>query len=101
MKEQKMSADSYKGKENATEDGNCHKFDESYAVITLPKCAVEAVLLVKVYDGGELKNVERKMSMADIQFAFQEADYGYIPEDAVFRTTAKGLRELEKTCSGN
>ena len=78
-------------------DENGIELEENYAVITIPKRAIEITLAIKVFIDGKVENVERKMDILEIQEAFKEAvDGGYVPPDAVFTLTEKGRRQLEE-----
>lgn len=69
---------------------------EDWAVIGLPPHAIEVNIRVKVYENGELFNVEKKLNLDDIREAFQKAKDGYIDDDDVFVLTEKGKAWAEK-----
>ena len=74
--------------------------NEKYAIISIPETAVEVELNVKVFTGGGIEKVSRILSMEEIREAFKEyekaEDCGYIPPDAQFRITEKGIDLLIK-----
>lgn len=70
--------------------------EEEYIVISLPATAVEAEITAKVWLDGEIKTVIKTMNMKEIREGFKEAEEGYIPSDATFAITDKGLQELER-----
>lgn len=66
-----------------------------YAMIELPLHSVEATITAKVWMDGEVQEVQKTMSMAEIQAAFKESEWIYIPQDAVFQLTETGKKYLE------
>ena len=70
--------------------------DEEYIVLAIPKATLEVEIIAKVWHDGEVIKVGKTMPYEEVQAAFKEADQGYIPENAVFSLTDKGLREMEE-----
>ena len=69
---------------------------EDFAVILLPKSAVEVELKVTVYKDGELLKVGRNLDMEQIKLAFRRAETGYTDENDTFFITEKGEKYLEQ-----
>ncbi len=69
---------------------------EDFAVVLLPKSAVEVELKVTVYKDGELLKVGRNLDMEQIKLAFHRAETGYIDDDDVFYLTEKGKKLAEQ-----
>lgn len=63
------------------------ELEQNYAVIDLPKNAVEVELNVKVYHEGKIRKVGRTLNMEDIREAFYKAEEGYIDPDTLFYAT--------------
>lgn len=61
------------------------------AMIEVPENCVEMTLTCKVYLDGKLQEVQRTLTMKEIQEAVRKADEGYIDEDDVFTLTEKGM----------
>ena len=57
------------------------ELEEDYAVIILPKEAVEVNLQVKVYHEGNLLTVGKKLSLEDIRDAFRRREDYIAPDD--------------------
>lgn len=76
------------------------ELNEKWAVIGLPEDAVEVEITAKVYMNGEIAKVCKTLNMQDVRKAFQEAEDGYIPSDAVFRLTDKGREYVEGLLNG-
>ena len=73
------------------------ELSEKMAVIAIPENSVEITMRIKVFKGGgELETVERTLDMSAIRAAIQEAEDNYIPDDAVFQVTEKGMKYLEE-----
>lgn len=70
--------------------------EENYIVLSLPTETVEIEIIAKVYHDGELINVKKTLSIQEVRDAFKEAEEGYIPLDAEFQVTEKGLEYLEE-----
>lgn len=71
----------------------------SYIVLLLPEETVEATITAKVFHGGELMEVHKKLSLTEVRAAFKDAEDSYFPPDAEFTITDKGrayLDELER-----
>ena len=66
------------------------------AMIEIPENTVALVLNAKVFHNGELIDVERVFSLAEIREMFRKADDGYIDDDDRFMITDKGLAWLEE-----
>ena len=69
--------------------------EENYIVLYLPTETVEVEIVAKVYHDGEIHRVTKTMNIQEVREAFKEAEEGYIPLDATFTLTEKGLRYLE------
>lgn len=69
--------------------------DESRAMIYIPDNSVEAELSFKIFVGGEIKSVSKKMNMKELQDAITDAEKNYIGEDDTFVITEEGKRWLE------
>ena len=72
------------------------ELESNYAIIELPTIAIEAEITAKIYLDGEIKTVSRIMDLADLKKAFKEAEDGYIPSDATFTLTEKGMALAEQ-----
>lgn len=70
--------------------------EENYIVLSLPSETVEIEIIAKVYHDGELINVKKTLSIQEVRDGFKEAEEGYIPLDAEFQVTEKGLEYLEE-----
>lgn len=70
--------------------------EENYIVLSLPTETVEIEIIAKVYHDGELINVKKTLSIQEVRDGFKEAEEGYIPLDAEFQVTEKGLEYLEE-----
>lgn len=70
--------------------------EQNYIVLSLPTETVEIEIIAKVYHDGELINVKKTLSIQEVRDAFKEAEEGYIPLDAEFQVTEKGLEYLEE-----
>lgn len=66
------------------------------AMLEVPNNAVEARMLIKVFQDGELIEVSRTLDMDEIREAFRKADDGYIDDDDRFVLTDKGIAWLEE-----
>ena len=66
------------------------------AMIEIPENTVALVLNAKVVHNGELIDVKREFSLAEIREMFRKADDGYIDDDDRFMITDKGLAWLEE-----
>ena len=66
------------------------------AMLEMPNNAVEAKMLIKVFQDGELIEVSKTLDMDEIRTAFQKADDGYIDDDDRFVITEKGMAWLEE-----
>ena len=60
------------------------ELQENYAVLSLPKEAVEVNLAVQVYHGGKIITVERTLSLEDIREAFKSAEDDYFAPDDIW-----------------
>lgn len=60
------------------------ELQENYAVLSLPKEAVEINLTVQVYHGGKIITVERTMSLEEIREAFKSAEDDYFAPDDIW-----------------
>ena len=60
------------------------ELQENYAVLSLPKKAVEISLMAKVYHGGKIITVERMLLLEDIQEAFKSAEDDYFTPDDIW-----------------
>lgn len=71
------------------------ELNDTYAIISIPEDAVEITIQCKVYADGKLMEVSRTLSMKEIREAMEEykvaEECGYIPPDAVFTLTEKGM----------
>ena len=72
------------------------ELSEKMAVIAVPENAVEISLSIKVFNNGDIVKVGRTLGMSEVQAAIREADLNYIPDNAVFSVTEKGLKMLEE-----
>lgn len=72
------------------------ELSEHRAMVCFPEDAVEVKVDCKVFHNGELINVSKVLSMADIRTAFKKADDGYIDDDDRFVLTDKGKAYLEE-----
>ena len=70
--------------------------EQNYIVLSLPTETVEIEIIAKDYHDGELINVKKTLSIQEVRDAFKEAEEGYIPLDAEFQVTEKGLEYLEE-----
>lgn len=70
--------------------------EQNYIVLSLPSETVEVEITAKVYHDGELINVKKTLSIQEVREGFKEAEEGYVPSDAVFQVTEKGLKYLEE-----
>ena len=70
--------------------------DEEYIVLAIPKTTLEVEIIAKVWHDEEVIKVSKTLPFEEVLAAFMEADQGYIPENAVFSLTDKGLREMEE-----
>lgn len=70
--------------------------DEEFIVLGIPASTVEVKITAKIWDHGEITEVERVMPFAEVRAAIKEAQDGYIPSDAVFTLTDLELAELAK-----
>lgn len=68
---------------------------QEYAIVVLPRNSIEVEIQAKIYQDGKIVTVANTMTMDDIRKAFKEAAEGYMPEDATFQITEKGLKYLE------
>ena len=66
------------------------------AMLEMPNNAVEAKMLIKVFQDGELIEVSKTLDMDEIRMAFQKADDGYVDDDDRFVITEKGMAWLEE-----
>lgn len=80
---------------NEASAGNEILLDNSYIVLEIPSSTLEVTIDAKVWHDGEVVNVTRTMSFEEVKDAFKEAEEWYIPDDAVFKITDKGRKELE------
>ena len=71
------------------------RLEEKAAVLFLPAESVEILITAQVYHRGRLQEVSRKLSMDEVQKAFNEAEEGYLPEDSTFTLTEAGKKYLE------
>ena len=78
-----------KGKEQMIE------FAEEYIVLTLPVNTVEVTIQAKVMYKGKLCKAEKTLDAKAVRAAFNEAENGYIPSDAMFTLTDKGRQLVE------
>lgn len=76
------------------------ELNEKWAVIGLPEDAVEVEIKAKVYVNGEIVKVGKTLNMKELREAFQEAEYSYIPSDAVFYLIDKGREYVEGLLNG-
>ena len=66
------------------------------AMLEMPNNAVEAKMLIKVFQDGELIEVSKTLDMDEIREAFRKADDGYVDDDDRFVITEKGMAWLEE-----
>ena len=82
------------------EDKKYIKLEEEYIVITIPSHTVAAEINCTVYENGKLQDVSKKMDMDEIKEAveiFETIAEYYIPSDATFSLTDKGIELLESS----
>lgn len=72
------------------------ELQENYIVLSLPTETVWIEIVAKIYHDGEIKDVKKTLNIQDVRDAFKEAEEGYIPPDAIFHVTEKGLKYLEE-----
>lgn len=63
---------------------NVLELDEDFIVIGIPANTVEIELSAKVWHDGKIITVKRTLPFNEVKEAFNEANKGYIPSDAVF-----------------
>lgn len=68
---------------------------EVFAVIGIPENTVTLDITAKIMIDDELKSVTKSMNMTEVRHAIQEAEDGYISEDAKFVFTEKGRAYAE------
>ena len=68
------------------------ELEQNYAVVSIPSNTVELTINAMIYLHGELKMVQTKYDMAEVQKAIKEAEEGYISSDAKFVLTDKGKK---------
>lgn len=71
-----------------------------WAVIGLPEDTVEVEITAKVYMNGEIVKVGKTLNMKELREAFQEAEDGYIPSEAMFQLTDEWRKYLEGLLNG-
>ena len=76
--------------------GDIVELENSFIVLAVPTNSVEVSISAKVYQDGELQTVCRTMGLQEIREAFQEAEQGYIPSDAVFTLTPLGEKYVDE-----
>ena len=70
--------------------------DEKNIVISLPEDTVEVTISARVWLGGELITVERKMGPREVREAFNDADENYFDPHMTFSLTDKGREIAEQ-----
>lgn len=68
---------------------------EVFAVIGIPENTITLDITAKIMIDDELKSVTKSMNMTEVRHAIQEAEDGYISEDAKFVSTEKGRAYAE------
>ena len=76
--------------------GEIVELENDFIVLAIPTNSVEVTISAKVFHDGELQNVCRTMGLQEIREAFQEAEQGYIPSDAVFTLTPLGKQYVDE-----
>lgn len=74
--------------------------DEKNIVISLPEDTVEVTISARVWQGGELITVERKMGPREVREAFNDADENYLDPNTTFSLTNK-VREIAEQLAQN
>ena len=72
------------------------ELNEDFIAIAIPTATVELTIYAKVYEDGELMDVQKTYGLDELRKMFKEADEGYIPSDAVFTLTDKGREYAER-----
>ena len=72
------------------------ELSEKRAMVYLPENAVDITITCKVYENGELIEVNKQLKLSDIRAAFEDAEYNYIEDDDKFVITEKGKEWLEQ-----
>lgn len=81
------------------DDKDYIELQEHRAIINLPENTVELTITAKVFENGELQEVQTVYSMSQVREMFEKADDGYIDDNDRFVITEKGrawLEELER-----
>lgn len=77
-------------------DENAVNIETVVGVFEIPKHTVKLRLEATVYEGGELFQVEKELSMDDVKDAIRMAEDGYADPDEVYTLTDKGRRLAEE-----
>lgn len=62
---------------------------ENRAIVHIPEDTIELKLICKIYLDGELREVEKTLSMKEVRKALDDADKNYIEDDDTFIATDK------------
>lgn len=62
---------------------------EDRAIVLIPEETIELKLICKIYLDGELREVEKTLSMKEVRKAMDDADKNYIEDDDTFVATDK------------
>lgn len=72
------------------------ELQEVRAMIYLPEHTLEMTLDCKVWDGKDVVQVSKKLTMDEVQKAVQDAEENYAEDDDRYVITEKGRRYLEE-----
>lgn len=77
---------------------NTLKLESRYAVIELPANTVGVEIEATIIQDDELKKVSKKLGFKEVNYAFREAEEGYIAADDTLELTEKGKHYFDELC---
>lgn len=79
-------------------NNNILELESRYAVIELPANTVGVEIEATIIQDDELKKVSKKLGFKEVNYAFREAEEGYIAPDDTFEVTEKGKQFFDESC---
>jgi len=91
-----MNLKDFNGEIIMAEENKEIELTEKRAMVYLPENSVEISVACKVYENGELVEVQKVLKLSEIQASFMDAEENYIGPDDKFQITEEGLKWLDE-----
>ena len=78
------------------EAGEEIELEQHRVMIYIPENTIDMTVQCRVYLDGDVQEVSRTLTMAEVREAMRKADEGYIDDEDTFHLTDKGIAFLEE-----